>query len=119
MWETLKSRTIFKGIVMCVLLAAFAVSVFVIVRRITDDFDGWLTGLTVTVVTLGVAKPFIMNTLWALQVTFIMPVKWGRALGEWLSPDGSVETDRTIDRSGEVNTALSPAYGCDNDNGGS
>ena len=76
MWATLKSSMIFKGIVMSVMLAALAVSVFVLMRRITDDFGGWLTGLIVAVVTLGVAKPFIMNTLWALQVTFIMPVKW-------------------------------------------
>ena len=118
MWEALKSRVIFKGIVMSVILAAFAVSVFVLVRRITDDFGGWLTGLIVAVVTLGAAKPFIMNTLWALQVTFIMPVKWGRALGEWLSPDGSVGTDRTIDRSGDVKTAVSPVYARDDDSAG-
>ena len=119
MWETLKSSMIFKGIVMSVFLAALAVSVFVLVRRITDDFDGWLTGLIVAVVTLGVAKPFIMNTLWALQVTFIMPVKWGRALGEWLSPDDSAGTDRTIDRTGAVKTAESPVYSRDNESGGS
>ena len=111
MWQTLKSSMIFKGIVMSAIIVALAVSVFVLVRQITDDFDGWLTGLIVAVVTLGVARPFIMNTLWALQVTFIMPVKWGRALGEWLSPDGSVESDRTIDRSGDVNTAESPVSG--------
>ena len=111
MWEAIKSSLIFKRIVMLVVLGAFAVSVFMIVRQIGSDFDGWLTGLIVAVVTLGVAKPFIMNTLWALQVTFIMPVKWGRALGERLSPDDSAGTDRTIDCSGDVKTAVSPVYG--------
>ena len=81
MFETLKSSVIFKRIVMLVILVAFAVSVFMIVHRIGSDFEGWLTGLIVAVVTLGAAKPFIMNTLWALQVTFIMPAKCGRALG--------------------------------------
>ena len=118
MWETLKSSVIFKRIVMLVVLGAFAVSVFMIVRHIGSDFGGWLTGLIVAVVTLGVAKPFIMNTLWALQVTFIMPVKWGRVLGEWLSPDDSAGTDRRIDRSGDVKTAVSPAYGRGDDSAG-
>ena len=58
--------------------------VVIVVRQVSDDFSGWLEGLIVAVLALATFKPIIMNILWALRVTFVLPMKWGKALGDWL-----------------------------------
>ena len=88
MLDTLKSNRIFKRLFWTIALAALVASVFVTVRQITDDFNGWITVWIVFVGSLATLRPIVTNMLWALRVTFILPIKWGKALGEWLdAPD--------------------------------
>lgn len=88
MLNSLRSSTIFRRMIWTVVLVVFVLSAVVIVQQIIDDFNGWVEGSVVAVLALATFKPIIMNILWALRVTFILPIKWGKALGDWLDvPD--------------------------------
>ena len=84
MLNTLRSSTIFRRIIWTVVLVLFVASAVVIVRQILDDFNGWVEGTVIAVLALATFRPIIMNILWALRVTFILPMKWGKTLGDWL-----------------------------------
>lgn len=84
MLDTLRSSTIFRRTIWTAVLVVFVSSAVVIVQRIIDDFNGWVEGSVVAVLALATFKPIIMNILWALRVTFVLPLKWGKALGDWL-----------------------------------
>ena len=88
MLDTLRYSTIFRRIIWTVALVAFVPCVVLLVQQVSDDFEGWANELILAVLALATFKPIIMNILWALRVTFILPIKWGKALGDWLdAPD--------------------------------
>ena len=97
MKDTLRHSAAFRRTIWTVALVAFVSSVVMVVQQISDDFEGWLNGLIIAVLALAAFRPIVTNILWALRVTFILPIKWGRALGDWLDvPDD--KACRTVER---------------------
>ena len=89
---TLRHSVAFRRTIWTVALVAFVLSVVLVVQQIVDDFEGWVNALIIAVLALAAFRPIVTKILWALRVTFILPIKWGKALGDWLDvPDEAAE----------------------------
>lgn len=92
MSNTLRHNTAVRRTIWTIALVAFVLSVVMVVQQIVGDFEGWVNALIIAVLALATFKPIVTNILWALRVTFILPIKWGKALGDWLDvPDEVAE----------------------------
>lgn len=66
--------------------------------RLFDDPYSFFTSIVFCVFGLALAKPAILNLMWALRIFFIFPIKWTRKYFNWSEPALDITISRLLRR---------------------